>query len=270
MKTFKGTPLFLLLLFFLQGCIFKPARTEDKMAVPAQLVIYCENGVLAPVLEITEKFRHDNDIDIHIQNDCSQSLINLLQFSRDADIFIPDSRQAIDRLRYMQPGIFSDSVFLGYNPLVFIVPKGNPMKFDGKFKSLTDRRFSVILSNPQTSSLGYETQQILMNQSVFDALMRGNVVALSVDSRGLLKSVATGQASVTIDWLSSYKQNSNYLLVDTLLLPSSAALPEIYANSLSSSSNPLMAQAFLETLKSENSSEIFLKYGIRKRPLVVF
>lgn len=274
MSRVKPHRVVLILLFFLisvQGCIFKEKRNaKEKKPAHRELVVYCENGILAPVLEITKQFQADHDIEIRIQNDCSQNLISLLQFTRDADVFIPDTKHALEKLRRVQPDIFSDSIFLGFNPMVFLVAKGNPLKFNGNLNKLNDRRLSIILANPETSSLGYETQKLLSKNSLFDKIMRDNIVALSVDSRGLLKNVALGQAALSIDWLSSFKQNSNHLLVDTISLSVSNSLPEIYAASLTASENPLMAQAFLETLNSNFGAEIFRKYGIRKRPSFVF
>jgi molybdate transport system substrate-binding protein len=221
-------------------------------------------------MEITKQFKSTHDIKIRVQNDCSQNLISLLLYTREADIFIPDTRQAINKLQNVHPNLFADSVFLGYNPIVFMVAKGNPLKFNGDFNSLIERRLGIILANPETSSLGFETQELLENLSLFEPIMRDNVVALSVDSRGLLKNVATGQASLTIDWVSSFYQTGANLLVDTLPIAHLSPPPSIYAASLTGSSHPKLAAAFLEILNSEFGIATFQKYGIKKRPSFVF
>ena len=260
-----------LILLLFHGCIRQaPEKPPQKSTNTDELVVYCENGVLQPVREISERFRTLHQVKVRIQNDCSQNLISLIQYTREADIFIPDTRQAIRKLHNVHPDLFSDSVFIGFNPMVFMVAKGNPLKFDGRFESVLDRRLGIILANPETSSLGYETETLLKNRSIFEPVMRENVVALSVDSRGLLKNVAMGQAALTIDWLSSYYQNNAHLLVDTLSLPQTPHLPSIYAASLSESSHPAMSKAFLQILNSEFATETFRKYGIQKRPSIVF
>ncbi len=259
-----------LLLFLFQGCFKSSSRKAQKKKDTEELVVYCENGVLGPVMEITTQFKATHNVNVRVQNDCSQNLISLLLYTREADIFIPDTRQAINKLENVHPDLFRDSVFLGYNPMVFMVAKGNPLKFNGDFNSLIERRLGIILANPETSSLGFETQEILKNSSLYETIMRDNVVALSVDSRGLLKNVATGQASLTIDWASSFHQDDAHLLVDTLPLTQSSPPPAIYAASLAGSSHPQLVAAFLEILKSDFGKATFQKYGIKKRPSFVF
>lgn len=259
-----------LLILVLSGCKggVKTDHQQTSAVVP-ELLIYCENGMVSPILEISNYFESQFKCKIRIHNDCSKNLIGLINYSQKGDLFIPDSYQAITKLSRANPQIIADSIYIGINQLVFIVRKGNPESFDGSLKSLSKRSHAVLLANPETSSLGFETRQLLQQNHFYDPVM-SNVLALSVDSRGIIRSVINGEASVAIDWLSSYFYNSNRTSVDTINLQTNYEFPRIYASVLRSSENPGLAQTFLATLSSGYGTEVFAKYGIQKRRTTIF
>ncbi len=255
---------------FVFGCGRTPKKEQPApVASIPELLIYCENGMVSPILEISNYFETQYKCKIRIHNDCSKNLIGLINYSQQGDLFIPDSYQAIRKLTRANPRIIADSLFLGVNQMIFIVKKGNPEAFDGKLKSLGKREHAVLLANPETSSLGYETKKLLQNNQIYDPIM-ANVLALSVDSRGIIRSIVNGEASVAVDWLSSYYYNSNREAVDTLTLKTDYEFPRIFASVLASSQNPGLAHSFLATLSSGYGSEVFAKYGIHKRRTTIF
>lgn len=262
---------FLLLLFFiLSGCKKGPKADQHQSATAIpELLIYCENGMVSPILEISNYFESQFKCKIRIHNDCSKNLIGLINYSQKGDLFIPDSYQALIKLSKANPQIIADSIYIGVNQLIYIVKKGNPESFDGSLESLSKRNHAVLLANPETSSLGYETRQLLQQNHLYDPVM-SNVLALSVDSRGIIRSVINGEASVAVDWLSSYFYNSNRASVDTINLQTNYEFPRIYASVLSSSENPGLAHTFLATLSSGYGTEVFAKYGIQKRRTTIF
>ena len=261
---------FVLFFVFVSGCRRSPVKKQPaSVASIPELLIYCENGMVSPILEISNYFETQYKCRIRIHNDCSKNLIGLINYSQQGDLFIPDSYQAIQKLSHANPSIIADSLYLGINQMIFIVKKGNPEAFDGQISSLAKREHAVLLANPETSSLGYETKKLLKNNRVYDPIM-ANVLALSVDSRGIIRSIVNGEASVAVDWLSSYHNTSNRVAVDTLALNTDYEFPRVFASVLTSSQYPGLAHSFLATLSSGYGSEVFAKYGIHKRRTTIF
>lgn len=90
-------------------------------------------------------------------------------------------------------------------------------------------------------------------------------MTLSVDSRGLIRSVNSGEATLSIDWMSSYYYNSNQERVDTIHFAPPVPESDIYASVLSTSQNPGLAQTFLAVLSTPHAVEIFKAHGIEKK-----
>lgn len=263
--------IFLSFIFFiLMGCK-QGVKTDKKVEsyTAPELLIYCENGMVSPILEISNYFQTQYKCKVRIHNDCSKNLIGLINYSQKGDLFIPDSYQAIAKLSKANPHIISDSLYLGVNQLVFIVKKGNPEAFDGTLLSLSKREHAVLLANPETSSLGFETKKLLQSGQIYDPIM-SNVLALSVDSRGIVRSIINGEASVAIDWLSSFYYNSNKNSVDTISLQTNYDFPQVYASVLKSTEQSGLAHSFLATLSSGYGTEVFAKHGIHKRRTTIF
>jgi len=243
-------------------------QSETKEA--KELLIYCENSMVAPLLELKEAFEKNHDCVVRIQNDCSQNLIGLLNYSRRGDLFIPGSGSAFTSLTSKTDFHLTDTVFLGYNQLVFMVKKGNPLNFDGHLNTLLKSGYPIIIANPATSSLGHETKKVLTKNHVYDKILK-NVVALTSDSKGLVKSLQNDQADVVINWENSYFINGNKDHID-IIRPLSAfneAIP-VYAASLSCSEEPTLAREFLNLATSESGENALRKYGFSKRKPIIF
>jgi molybdate transport system substrate-binding protein len=260
----------LFIILISQGCKQGASTsTAPEVETKPELLIYCENGMVSSILEISTQFEAQYNCKVRIQNDCSKNLIGLINYSQKGDLFIPDSYQAIAKLSKANPNVIADSLYIGVNPLVFIVKKGNPETFDASLLSLSKRSHAVLLANPETSSLGFETKKLLQETRLYDPVMT-NALALSVDSRGIIRSVINGEASVAIDWLSSYHFNSNKNSVDTLSIQDAYDVPRVFAAVLRSSEYPGLAQSFLATLSSGYGAQILAKHGIHKRRTTIF
>ncbi len=184
--------------------------------------------------------------------------------SNNGDLFIPDTNHGLSLLRETQPEIITDSLYLGTNQVVFIVPKGNPERFDGQLESMIQKKFAIIIANPETSSLGNKTKEILKSRDLY-AKVINNIMTLSVDNRGIIRSVNGGEATLAIDWISSYYYNSNRERVDTIHFAPPVPESDIYASVLNTSKNPGLAQTFLAVLSSPHAVGIFKAHGIEKK-----
>lgn len=253
--------LFSLLIFFFTGAC-NTAKEPDQKEDP-DIIIYCENGILAPVLEIVKEYEDSTGVSINIQNDCARNLINLIHYRREADIFIPDSREALDKILATSPEVISDSVYVGNQTLVFIIPRKNPLKLSGELESLTTPENGIILANPESSTLGFSSGILLRKHQLYDQVMN-SVLFLTVDSRSLVRNIASNHASLAIAWESDYLTNSIRTQVDTLSIQSPHKSFPAVAALLNTGSNKENARQFLSILNQENARKIFEKYGIRQ------
>jgi molybdate transport system substrate-binding protein len=257
--------IFLTLLTLLAACVNSNNAPKDPtpLFIP-ELIIYCENGIVAPIYEISQFFETKYRCKVTIQNGNVRNLTSLISLTNSGDLFIPDTNYGFSLLRENQPDIIDDSLYLGTNQLVYIIPKGNPEKFDGQLESMSQKKYAVIIANPETSSLGNKTKEILKNKDIY-ARVINNIMTLSVDSRSIIRSINSGEATLAIDWISSYYYNSNRERVDTVHFSPPIPESDIYASVLSTSKNRGLAQTFLAVLSSPHAVAIFKAHGIEKK-----
>lgn len=235
-----------------------------------ELLIYCENAMVPPLMELKSKFESNLNCTIKLHNDCSQNLSSLIQYSLEGDIYLPASNTGFKKLKNKQSVFIVDSVFVGYNPLVIMTVKGNPYGYTGDLRSLAQKEYAVIIANPETSSLGFDTRKLLKNRDLYDDVIL-NVVALSTDSRGLVKSLRNEEAQLVINWKSDLYNNGNMNHVETFPIPESDQFPsEIYAGILSTSNDPQLAKQFLDYATGEEGISIFRKHGFNRRKTLIF
>src|SRR5690606_41878933 len=78
--------------------------------------------------------------------------------------------------------------------------RSNPERFNGDIISMQDEKYAVIIANPETSSLGSVTRQILSTAGVYSEVLN-NSIALSVDNRGIdRKSTRLNSSHVKISY----------------------------------------------------------------------
>ncbi len=259
----SGVILFTLTIFgfiFTMGCKNNSPSGEEN---EPDLIVYCENGILGPVKEFTNYFEDSTGLKVSIQNDCARNLTSLIHYRREADIFIPDTRQSIDKLSMISPDLITDSVYLGHQTLVFIIARNNPAGLTGTIESLTNTANGIILANPESSTLGHITGLYLKEYQIYDRVMN-SVLFLTTDSRALIRDIAANHASLAIAWESDYLTNSIRKQVDTLSISSNHKEYPAMAAQLTTGSNKQNAIKYLNWLRRPHSQKIFEKYGIRK------
>ena len=236
----------------------------------AKLIIYCENAIAPPIIELKKDFEKKYNCEIIIQNDCAQNLIGIINFCSEGDIFIPSTKHAFDSLRKSSKVKLTDSVFLGFNKLVFMVKKGNPKKFTGKLTHDVLKKYAIIIANPETGSLGYETRKALRHEKIYRDVIK-NVVSLSTDSKGLVKSIKNNEADLVINFASTIHINGSINYVDIIPFKYKRQNSlKVYAGILSTSKHKELAQSFLAYVRTRKSKSILKKYGFTKRKTLIF
>jgi len=271
MRQVKTIMLFFVLISFLSGCgNTHKDKVINTIQQNKQLIIYCENAIAPPIYELKKQFEKEYHCKVIIQNDCAQNLIGLINFSNKGDLFIPSSRHSFRVLREKTKEDILDSVFLGYNSIVFMVKKGNPKGFKGDLSLLTSKDLSLIIANPETSSLGYETRDLLKKGKVYNKVIN-NVVSLTTDSKGLIKSLINNQADLIINFASTIHINGNINDIEIIPLEQKYQKElEVYAGILSTTNNRDLAESFMTYVNTSESKSVLNKYGFSKRKTLIF
>ncbi len=242
------------------------------MSLPnKELIVYCENTMLNMVLDLKYLFEKEHGCKVIIQNDCSKNLMGIINYAAKGDIYIPSSSYSFKYFKQNTGFDLVDSLFLGYNHLVYMVKKGNPKGFNGSTGPLRHKgQYAVIIANPETSSLGYETKAFLEKQNAYKDVLE-SVVSLTSDSKGLMEGLTADQADVVVNWQSNIlvNGNANHIEVITPQSPYNNAIP-MYAAVMSCTTEPVLARAFLQLASQELSESTLSSYGFSKRPTIIF
>ena len=258
------------MLFFIACDEVKNKNNETASVNEKELTIYCENAMVPVLMELKDNFETGRACVIKLHNDGSQNLSSLIQYTQKGDIFLPASRVGFRKLHNKKHNYIVDSVFIGYNSLVVMALKGNPTGYNGDINTLSLKKHAIIIANPESSSLGYDTRAYLKKKDLYDDVLI-NVVALSTDSRGLVKSLRNDEAQLVLNWESDIYVNGNRNHVEVFNIPDFQQSPsEIYAGILSTSEHPELAKQFLEYATSDEAVAIFRKYGFNRRKTLIF
>ena len=233
-----------------------------------ELTVYCENSLAPLMVDLKPAFEKNYDCDLQIINDCSQNLIGLMKFSGKGDLFFPDTQSAFNQLRKTSDLYIVDSVFIGYNRLIIVVPRGNPRQINGNLSNTVLSGYSMILANPETSSLGYEVKNELTKRHLYDFALK-NVIRLTVDSKGIDKRIINQEADYAICWQSDLYSNGFSIGVDTIEIEPELAY-EIYGGVLSSSKNVKLAKYFIDFVSSDFGIASAQNHGIKRRRTQIF
>jgi molybdate transport system substrate-binding protein len=260
--------IFMLLAFV--GCQHSGKKKQQvKTYSPSKplVFIYCENGVAPLLAALKEPFEKNYNCRIRLINDCASNLVQLQNYTQRADLFMPDAGSSLSAYRFGSNVTVIDSVLLGQNQLVLLVRKNNPKKIKGTIKSLVEGNYAIAIANPETGSLGSETNRMLVESKYLSKLSK-NIVAMSVDSRGLDRLVETGVVDCAITWVTALG-SVNSEAVEPVALDDNYDTP-IYLGLMSSSLNQNIAKYFMDFVTSAEQSEILQQYGIKSRRVQVF
>ncbi|MFW5890434.1 MAG: substrate-binding domain-containing protein [Marinilabiliaceae bacterium] len=237
----------------------------DEQKQPYELVIYCENGILKPIREITNSYETATGLNIRIRNDCARNLVSFLHYRDEADIFIPDAAETLTSILQVDSLFFSDLVYLGHQSLVFFVQNGNPEQFDGHLSNLFEPENGMVLANPESSTLGLLSGMMLKENLMYEDAIN-SVLFLTIDSRNLAQTVVKKQASLAIGWKSDYSEALSHQ-IDTVHIKGAspgAVHHKASAALLQSAPHEEEARRYLKLLTSAFATRIFEKYEIMK------
>lgn len=254
MSFLKLIPLFFLLSLF-SGCSEWSHDEKDT----GRLLIYTGTTMRYPVQEIAKKFEGIHKCRVAIVQGGSEDLYKSLRLNRHGDLYLPGS--AVYRQRYLVEGLLGEYVYVGDNQAALIVQKGNPKKISTDIRNLADQRYTVVIGNPESCSIGLHTKEILEKEGIFDEVLR-NSVALPAASRNISRSILEDGIDLAMNWRATASFKKNIDKMDALVLPETVApKKKLLLNLLNFSENPELAKKFMLYAASPAGQEIFKSYG---------
>ncbi len=244
-----------LVLAVLVGC----SPPEEKEEAKSCLLVYCGVTMRYPIHEIAGNFEKMHGCRVAIIQGGSEDLYQSLKLSRQGDLYLPGSPAY--RQKYLAEGLLADYVYVGDNQAALIVQKDNPKNISADIKNLADERYTVVVGNPESGSIGLHTKKILEKAGIYQEVLRHSV-ALPAASRNIRRSIVEDGVDLAMNWRATANFPENKDLMDALVLPESIApKKKLLLNRLSFSENPKLATEFMLYAVSPAGQEIFMKYG---------
>ncbi|SDE47462.1 substrate-binding domain-containing protein [Rhodospira trueperi] len=245
----------------LAGCdddVDQAARTSD-----ANLLIYCGITMLHPIRAVAAVFEAETGATVTISQGGSEDLYKSLKANRLGDLYFPGSLSY--RTRNLEEGLLGEAFELGYNVSALLVLEGNPKRIPADLAALADPALSVVIANPQSGSIGRETQRVLeaagLNRDVL-----ANTSFMATDSRNLNQFLLDGAADLIMNWRATAFFPENRDQLDVLDIDPALAEPKILAiNLLTFSAHPELAHRFMGLAASERGQAIFRSFGFLDR-----
>ena len=242
-------------LFIFCGCESKKLEKSKK-----ELLIYCGTTMMKPMMEIKKIIEKQEDCKIIITKGGSGNLLKALKISKLGDLYLPGCDSYIKKCK--EENLVTDTVFVGYNQAAIMVQKGNPKNISGNLANFTNKNLFVVIGNPESGSIGKETQKILQKKGIFEDALK-NARLLTTDSKKLFQVLKDKEADLVINWyaVSTWKEHKT-AVTSIKIEEKYAEKKKLVIGLLKSSKYPKIARKFMDYASGEKGSKIFSKYGL--------
>ena len=218
--------------------------------------------MIRPMIEIAAIIEKQENCKITITKGGSGNLLKSIIYNKTGDMYLPGSDKYFKKIKQKYAGLVIDKVFVGHNKAVIMVQKGNPKGISADLFNLTNKKYGVMIGNPDSGSIGKETKNILEKSGIFKDVIK-NVMSLTTDSKDLVKAIKNKEADIVINWYatSTWDDNSKYIDVLDIDLKY-AKKKKLILGLLKFSNNIDIAKKFMNLAGSTKGKEIFQKYGL--------
>jgi molybdate transport system substrate-binding protein len=123
------------------------------------LILFCAAGMRQPVEAIRQAFEKECGIRVDVQYGGSNTLLNQMQVSRKADLYLAADRAYVDRAREM--GLIREILPIARMMPVIAVQAGNPKRI-WSIDQLLRPGVKLALGNPEQAAIGKATREALV------------------------------------------------------------------------------------------------------------
>ena len=213
------------MLFFLMPCLFlcTGCEKEKPATKKKEILIYCGITMIKPVSEIAKIIEGQEDCKIIITKGGSGNLLKSIKINKVGDLYLPGSDSYIKTC--LKEGLVSETAHVGYNKAAMMVQKGNPKNISTDLVNLKNSDYYVVIGNPDSGSIGKETQKILNKRGIFNEVMN-NALKLTTDSKNLVTVIKNQWTDLVVNWYAAATWAENKPFID--ILPMSPKGREIF------------------------------------------
>jgi molybdate transport system substrate-binding protein len=232
--------------------------TEDKAFAKDILRVSVAISLREAFLEAMTIFEQENPT-VEIQFNFAASGVLRQQIERGAnlDIFASADLTNMDFLAQKELILKNSRVNIAKNQMVVVVPKGNPNRI-AKLKDLVNLN-RIAIANPNTVPAGQYAKQALTRAGIFADLEKRKLI-YAENVRQVLAYVE--QESVNAGLIYSTDALISNKVEVALRLPLASIDPIIYPMAiLSESKNSLIAQKFINLIRSDRGQKILRNKG---------
>jgi len=221
------------------------------------LFIHCGSSMSTPIQEIGKQFKEKFGGNLEYNFSGSEVLLPQIELTRQGDIFVCHDPYA-DFLAEKE--LLEENEMVGYLAPVLVVPKGNPKKINS-LKDLTRPGLRVALGDPRFQTCAEMVHERLQEEGIEEAVMQ-NVVLESRGHQELGNAIKLGTADAAVVWNFIAVMNSDAL--EPIWTEDKYEEIKVYICLLTCSKNQEFGRKFLQFASSDESKEVFKKYGYRK------
>ena len=249
-RNYPKITMILLTILFLGLALFSCGKKTKTNS----LFIHCGSSMSMPIQEIGKQFKEKFGGNLEYNFSGNEVLLPQIELTRQGDIFVCHDPYA-DFLA--EKKLLEENKVVGYLAPVLIVPKGNPKKVTS-LEDLTRPGLRVALGDPRFQTCAEMVHERLREKGIEAAVMK-NVVLESRSHQELGNAIKLGTADAAIVWNFIAVMNSDAL--DPIWMEEKYKEIKVHICLLSCSKNKEFGRKFLQFASSDESKEIFKKYG---------
>ncbi len=225
-------------------------RTDrPATATEGKVVFFCAAGMRLPVESIRSAYERERGVMVEVQYGGSNTLLNQLQISRIADLYLAADDAYLGIAR--DKGLIKETIPIASMRPVIVVPAGNP-KGIHSIDDLLGENISVALGNPDQAAVGKRTRDVLRKSGHWEKL------EIHTTENGVFKptvpdvanSVKIGSVDAGIVWSATASQYDELEVIRTSELDAGTSVITVGATKFSQ--NAALALDFARYLAGSN------------------
>ncbi|MFO0975073.1 MAG: substrate-binding domain-containing protein [Planctomycetaceae bacterium] len=228
----------------------------DQWSEHPEIVLYA-GAMLRPAIEQTiQRFEEREGVEVtRVYNGCG-ILVAQMKAGENPDAYFACDQEFMNQV----PDLFPAPVDVSENELVILVQKGNPHQV-AELKDLTNEGLRVGIGHEKQCAMGWLTQNTLKEGGVQESVMK-NVTVQSPTGDLLVNQMLAGSLDAAVVYLSNAVGADEKLdAVRIQGLPCSIATQPFAISE--KTRFPRLTSRLLDTLRSEESKNVFLQEGFR-------
>jgi len=274
-RSYTNMTVILITALIIGQALFGCGKGEKKAN---SLFVHCGSSMSTPIQKIGKQFKEKFGVNLEYNFAGNEVLLPQIELTRRGDLFVCHDPYA-DLLA--EKGLLDEEAVVGYLVPVLVVSKGNPENIIS-LEDLTHPGLRVALGDPRFQTCAEMVHKRLKEKGIEDAVMK-NVVLESRSHQELGNAIKLGAADAAVVWNFIAVMNSDALdpiwtedkypeiKVHICLMSCSTNVvcPGLTKASISGSidehkaNEKELGRKFLQFASSDDSKEIFRKYGYK-------